>query len=101
MQFLSTNAFSCHNNVEIGVSYQNLVKMREQRVDHWFKSWRMSFILRFYLDFKWKLVFLIFFAKVIYRRTGKVDRRGMAFITQKLTVQKSEERLTHETKILI
>lgn len=30
-----------------------------------------------------------------------MDRRGMAFITQKLTVQKSEERLTHETKILI
>ena len=50
MQFLSTNAFSCHDNVEIGVSYQNLVKMREQRVDHWFKSWRMSFTLRFYLD---------------------------------------------------
>lgn len=50
MQFLNTNAFSCHNNVEIGVSYQNLVKMREQRVDHWFKSWRMSFTLRFYLD---------------------------------------------------
>lgn len=30
-----------------------------------------------------------------------MDRREMAFITQKLTVQKSEERLIHETKVLI
>lgn len=30
-----------------------------------------------------------------------MDRRGMALITQKLTVQKSEERLIHETKVLI
>ena len=30
-----------------------------------------------------------------------MDRRGMAFITQKLTVQTSEERLIHETKVLI